>query len=364
MKLKSYSKLFVEKFVLYSSFFCFYKTKTEYLVHRQKLFYTNMLKKTSLLNKALAFIFFLLAIFLIAKYKAIVPILTDFTEQHIQTSTGVILENQIFILELTLIFFILLCLLITVVLLFNLHKRFFYFFNNTFDSKKLKKTFYTDKKIASKTYAKRVFLISTLYAILMHLKLLLTGDPKQETIFEHLNSLLFFLSAIVLFITLKNVKTLKAKPQGLNIIRTWLVLCATALLFIFLEEISYGQHFFGWEASGVFKENNFQSETNLHNFINPLFRFLYPAAGIGMFTILYLLWFYYKGKKPIWLEFLTPHKNLFVLVFFMACVSYIGHTETFEEMLSLFTLLYSLRLLLWIKRLKTDSPQIVKASTV
>ena len=311
----------------------------------------KMMKTASFLNKLIALLFFVLSIILCIYYDKFVPQLTDFTEQYIQTSTGVILDNQVFILELTVIFFIILCLLISVILLFNLHKKFFRFIKSILDTNKIKNTFFVDHRISSKTYPKRVFIFTLVFALIMHLKLLLTGDPKEETILEHLNSLMFFFSAFILGMALLKMKGFIAPKKDRRIVKNWILVCILGLSFIFLEEISYGQHFFEWEASGVFKDNNFQSETNLHNFINPLFRFLYPASGIGLFTVLYLLWFYYQGDKPIWLELLTPHKSLFVLVFFMACASYIGHTETFEEMLSLLTLLYSIRIYLWLKKL-------------
>lgn len=40
---------------------------------------------------------------------------------------------------------------------------------------------------------------------------------------------------------------------------------AFVCIYIALEEASYGQHMFGWEADGVFLEVNKQQETNLHN---------------------------------------------------------------------------------------------------
>lgn len=43
------------------------------------------------------------------------------------------------------------------------------------------------------------------------------------------------------------------------------VLAVAASVFAAGEEASYGQHFFGWEADGVFLELNDQKETNLHN---------------------------------------------------------------------------------------------------
>lgn len=43
------------------------------------------------------------------------------------------------------------------------------------------------------------------------------------------------------------------------------VFSAFVCLYIALEEASYGQHMFGWEAGGLFLEVNKQQETNLHN---------------------------------------------------------------------------------------------------
>lgn len=43
------------------------------------------------------------------------------------------------------------------------------------------------------------------------------------------------------------------------------VFSAAVCLYIALEEASYGQHLFGWEADGLFLEVNKQQETNLHN---------------------------------------------------------------------------------------------------
>jgi hypothetical protein len=48
-------------------------------------------------------------------------------------------------------------------------------------------------------------------------------------------------------------------------IRALYVLFALGALFAGLEEISYGQHFFGWQSPRWFVEENAQHETNLHN---------------------------------------------------------------------------------------------------
>ena len=44
----------------------------------------------------------------------------------------------------------------------------------------------------------------------------------------------------------------------------WLIF-AVGTVFVGLEEISYGQHLFGWKSPEYFAEVNIQHETNLHN---------------------------------------------------------------------------------------------------
>jgi hypothetical protein len=51
-------------------------------------------------------------------------------------------------------------------------------------------------------------------------------------------------------------------PAG---VRALYLLFALGALFAALEEISYGQHFVGWQSPRWFAEQNAQHETNLHN---------------------------------------------------------------------------------------------------
>jgi hypothetical protein len=48
-------------------------------------------------------------------------------------------------------------------------------------------------------------------------------------------------------------------------LRRWAVFIALGTLYLLGEEASWGQHYFGWETSGVFAEINDQGETNIHN---------------------------------------------------------------------------------------------------
>lgn len=59
-----------------------------------------------------------------------------------------------------------------------------------------------------------------------------------------------------------------------------LLVSAAAAFFIASEEISWGQWIFHWKAEGVFATHNLQSETNLHNFVDPRkYDSVYMAIG-------------------------------------------------------------------------------------
>jgi hypothetical protein len=47
--------------------------------------------------------------------------------------------------------------------------------------------------------------------------------------------------------------------------KLWLALFALGGLFLALEEISWGQHFFNWASPEYFRRENLQRETNIHN---------------------------------------------------------------------------------------------------
>ncbi|MDJ0779345.1 MAG: hypothetical protein QNJ85_15875 [Gammaproteobacteria bacterium] len=58
----------------------------------------------------------------------------------------------------------------------------------------------------------------------------------------------------------------KARRLGLGGLQLgWLALMILGSTYFALEEISYGQHLFGWGTAETWKELNDQDETNLHN---------------------------------------------------------------------------------------------------
>jgi hypothetical protein len=93
------------------------------------------------------------------------------------------------------------------------------------------------------------------------------------------------------------------------------------IIYYFLEEISWGQHFFQWKSPVIFNQLNGQNETNLHN-INNIFNQL-PRNLIIIWSS---LTFFIVNFKFIQLNqslsfFIYPSKNLknisFLIIFFI-----------------------------------------------
>jgi len=310
------------------------------------------MSKHSLLERFIILFSFAVSLIIIFNYSILLGYLVSFTENYVSTDDGIVKPNKLFILKFILIFFIGFGFLISSIILFNLHKKAFNLIQSILNFDKLKVTFLSDPLIGKSKLPKYTLVLTTIAGISLQLKYILFKDTLEETFAEYVCTLLFLVSTIILIMSIKKLKYNLIDRKDKRIIKLWLLFCSISLLFIFFEEISWGQHLFHWEATGIFKENNFQHETNLHNFINPFFRFIYPISGMGLFTILYLLWFFYNGTKPTWLQIVLPHTSLFPITFIMACASFMGHSETFEEMLSFFILFYCLRIYVYLNKNK------------
>jgi len=80
-------------------------------------------------------------------------------------------------------------------------------------------------------------------------------------------------------------------------LRAWLVLLIAGATYFALEEISYGQHMFGWGTGDTWKELNDQEETNLHN-VHALFDQVPRALltlGILVGGVVYPLYRRFRG---------------------------------------------------------------------
>ena len=83
----------------------------------------------------------------------------------------------------------------------------------------------------------------------------------EAGIIENL-TVLFLLAAIGFCVA--SMRSASRQKIG-GYLRPWLFLMILGSAYFALEEISYGQHLFGWGTSEGWKELNDQDETNLHN---------------------------------------------------------------------------------------------------
>ena len=131
---------------------------------------------------------------------------------------------------------------------------------------------------------------------------------------EILQAILLFFSIILFFKYLK-ISSQKAVQANKYISYLYLI----ALLYYFFEEISWGQHIFGWKTPDFFMKINSQNETNIHNassLFNELPRnFLFIWCAFSFFFIKFL-----KFLNDEFKYFIFPNKNLkfisFMILFF------------------------------------------------
>ncbi len=228
--------------------------------------------------------------------------------------------------------------------LLDIYKIFNRLFGKYIDINGIKQFFLSDRLCGKKHLPMFLLVAGTLFGTLLQLFFMINGEPRQEGLMEHISEWILLFAGILMLTT-----TLKVSSNPLfhdTRIKTILLLLVIAfgLFFLFGEEISWGQRILGFESFGVFQEYNYQHEMNLHNFFNHLFILLYPLAGIGTFLFLFVFWFF-KNKPSDLLDLLLPPPSLFFLVFIMACTTYMGHSEIYEELAYVFALLYSIRIL-------------------
>ncbi len=128
----------------------------------------------------------------------------------------------------------------------------------------------------------------------------LAGGEREGTLVERLTAALFVGAGLALL--LAAVAVGRAAPVY--------ILAALGLFFIAGEEISWGQHIFGFATPGFVEEVNHQGETNFHNIISFwLFQMLIhrlPELGCVATVAAFLVGKYRLGKLPLpslWLAF-------------------------------------------------------------
>ena len=84
------------------------------------------------------------------------------------------------------------------------------------------------------------------------------------------------------------------------LLRPFFFLFAIGAFFLGGEEASWGQHYFGWEATGFMLENNRQQETNLHN-LGRMTEQL-PKIILHLAALVSILWVLYVKKANVQLN--------------------------------------------------------------
>lgn len=196
---------------------------------------------------------------------------------------------------------------------------------------------------------KMVFFSTTIVSFSLYVFASLGGYFEQEGSIETLFSLGFLLSAIAFMTSYVLASPLQKSESWFYSFRTSMILFSIIALILLGEELSWGQHLFGWQATGIFKDYNFQSETNLHNFFAPIWHIVvYIFSFVLLFSAL-TFWGFRVNSNNFFVNLVSPHSSLIVLVFFISLSGISGFIETFENLLALFFLCYGLRMAVLLK---------------
>ncbi len=132
---------------------------------------------------------------------------------------------------------------------------------------------------------------------------------KENGLVENLQSIFLFLSIINFLIIIKRLDK-KILPK---IFIYFFYLYLFFLFYFLMEEISWGQHIFKWEANEFFKINNHQYETNLHNISNLFNELPRSLLSIWCGLTFLIIKFFPKNiyKFNLFKEICYPSKDLF-----------------------------------------------------
>lgn len=187
-------------------------------------------------------------------------------------------------------------------------------------------------------FKKRFFIGGIFYAAVITGIHYVIDVPEHEGTWENITSILFLISFLVFTITSFYSKGMEA---------VLVVVMSFLMLFIFGEEISWGQRLFGIESSDLISENNFQNEISLHNFINPILKYCFLIFGWGTTFVTLMLWFF-PGEK-VKDSILVPSKNLIVYLLIFCSATYSAPSEIIEELFGGLCFLYSIDLYVKVK---------------
>jgi hypothetical protein len=167
---------------------------------------------------------------------------------------------------------------------------------------------------------------------------------------EYVSAIFVALGLIFLITGMACMRRNSLSATAKNTIRVVVSIILVVLIFYLGEELSWGQQIFKWQSTGVFQTHNYQQETNLHNFLNPVIGLFYPLVGLSSFLIMFLLWVFPSKNAGQVQKILIPPPGFFIIFFLMAGSGFYGPSEMFEAILSFGVFLYGIRFFLLLKK--------------
>lgn len=138
---------------------------------------------------------------------------------------------------------------------------------------------------------------------------------EENGLLEMLHTGVIFVALIYGLITIPSVLKLN------NLfLRVWLFIACIGCLYITGEEVSWGQHIFGWESGEFWQSVNDQQETNLHNtssWLDQKPRILVEIGIIvgGLIIPALIKWAPHKLPKPFWIIYPNAQYAVTAVIF-------------------------------------------------
>ncbi|MFQ5450899.1 MAG: hypothetical protein ACE5E9_09735 [Nitrospinaceae bacterium] len=163
----------------------------------------------------------------------------------------------------------------------------------------------------------------------------------EDGLLESLTALLFLLAGIHAFQAGKIAIQEKMDCKISSILFLGGFLC----WLLFLEEISWGQRLFGWQTPDPIAAINFQKETNVHNFFNPLLGNAERIFAIFLSMLLFILPVLREKIKSLPARAFIPAKEYFYASLILVVPIFAEgpfRNELLEVVLSVFVLAYTI----------------------
>lgn len=145
-------------------------------------------------------------------------------------------------------------------------------------------------------------------AIVISMPEILSTAVGEGHIVSTLTELMLLAAAVIFAICAWRVRENISKTVFGVRLRYIFVSMSIICLVIAMEEMSWGQHWLGWQAGDLFT-NNAQNETNLHNFATNRFEAAYYTAAFIAFVLIPAFWSVDLHPKLVEIAPLVPSRS-------------------------------------------------------